>query len=386
MAVFSILSCSDLSPSPIHTNRGNDTAGDEPRSDITTPGDEGKPETPEGKSVYVSALLSKDGENKKLAVYKDGAKVFEINCCAENRVSEEPDSHFLLDGTLFTTFIDKDTTYILRNGELFSKIKGKEYVKSLLWDGRDLWSLCLPLEDTGFCVRRNGLLFFSKKDGTPLSFYLDMGDIYLSYYAMLAGSRVTYLMKNDYSVQVKGPHSLDVENIRIHNGKTCFLERSGRDFLMSYDGQDYPLACQAGFDPIDAEVIPYGKDDFTLILHMKSNYSSMPVDIIHNKDTTILSGAGIACHYYYDSSSWWRVCLTKNADKWYVYDAATDTDTVLEGASIPTERCVCIDDGILYAAISNTDPTIQPYVWSSGKTMTYRITGTLTGICVSPPK
>lgn len=386
MAVFSIISCNEMSPSPIHTNRGNETIGDEPRSDITSPGDEGRPEISEGKSVYVSAVLSKDDGSKKLALYKDGTKVFDIPCNEENHVSEEADTHFLLEGTLFSTYIDRTATYILRNGEEFCKINGKEYLRSLLWDGRDLWSLSLPLEDTGFRVRKNGTLFFSKEDGTPLSFYLDQGDLYLSYYTLLAGSRITYLMKNDYCVQVKGPHSLEVENTLIHNGKICYIERNGREVLMSYDDKEFHLPCQAGFELTNADAIPFGEEDFTLILHMRSNFSPMPADLIHNKDTTILSGAGTACHYYYDALSWWRICLSKDADKWYIFNASANTESVLENGFIPSGRCAYIDEGTLYMAVSNKDSTIQPFVWANGKTLTYRITGTLTGICVSPPK
>ena len=386
MAVFSIISCTEMSPSPIHTNRDNETIGDEPRSDITTPGDEGRPEISGEKSVYVCAVLSKDDESRKLALYKDGAKVFDILCGEETHISEEPDTHFLLEGTLFTTYIDKTATYILRNGEELHKINGKEYFKSLLWNGRDLWSLSLPLESTGFRIRKNGALFFSKEDGTPLSFYLDQGDVYLSYYTLLAGSRLTYLMKNDYSVQVKGPHSMEVENTRIHNGKACYIEINGREVLMSYDDKEFRIPCQAGFELIDTDAIPYGEDDFTLILHMQSNFSPMPADLIHNKDTTILSGAGTACHYYFDALSWWRMCLSKDADKWYIFNASTDNETVFKNGYIPSQRCACIDEGTLYVAISNKDSTIQPFVWANGKTMTYRITGILTGICVSPPK
>ncbi len=385
-AVLICTLCSEPTINPIRPARGDNTVTDEPRSDITTPGEEGSPQVPEGKSIWVSAVLEREDGSRELALYRDGAKVLGMGCSEESHISEDPDTHFLAGGHLFTVSSDRNYTYICRDGELLHKISGREYVRSLMWDGSDIWTLSIPLDGTGFRVRKNGTSFFSKEDGTPMSFYMDGADLYLSFYTLLAGSRVTYLMKNDNAVQVKGPHSLEVENIRVHNGNTCYIERSGRKMIMSYADDKFELDCQAGFDVIDAEAIPYGDQDFTLILHMKSLYSPMPADLIHNRDTTILEGAGTVCRYYWDDSSWWRMCLTRDADKWYIYTASTNSETVLEDVHIPSERCVCTDEGKLYVAASYRDTTHQPFVWDGEKTLTYRITGTLTGICISPPK
>ncbi len=384
-AVLICTLCSKPITNPVTPSRGDTSPGDEPRSDITSPGDEGKPQIPEGKSIWVSAVLEREDGSKELALYKDGAKEFGILCSDEGHISDDPDTHFLTKGILFTTFTDNSATYISRNGKLLYAIKGREYIKSLLWDGQNIWTLSIPLDEEGFRVRKNAAEFFSKTDGTPLSFYMDGADLYLSFYSLLAGNRVTYLMKNDNCVQIKGPHSLEVENIRIRNGQTCYIERSGRKMLMSYQDQEIELVCQSGFDIIDAEAIPYGEEDFTLILHMQSLYSPMPADLICNRDTTILTGAGTVCRYYFDNSSWWRICLTRNADKWFIYNASTDTQTTLEEVYIPSERCVCTDEGTLYVAASYKDTSIHPFVWAEDKKLIYRIKGTLTGICFSPP-
>ena len=385
-AVFFCTLCSEPVINPIRPARGDNTVTDEPRSDITTPGDEGSPEVPEGNSIWVSAVLERDDGSRELALYRDGTKMFGIGCTEDNHISEDADTHFLTDGYLFTAYSDRNFTYICRDGELLYKINGREYVKSLLRDGDDVWTLSIPLDETGFRVRKNGMTFFSKEDGTPLSFYLDGADLYLSFYTLLAGSRVTWLLKNDNAVQVKGPNSLEVEDVRIHNGVTCYLEKSGRKMIMSYADEEFTLDCRAGFDVIDAEAIPYGERDFTLILHMQSLFSPMPVDLIHNRDTTIMAGAGTVCRYYWDESSWWRMCLSRDADKWYLYTASEDMESVLEGVHIPSERCVCTDGGKLYVAASYRDTAHQPFVWDGKKTSVYRITGTLTGICISPPR
>ncbi len=385
MAVYCFSFCTSQDPGPILPSRNDDTTRDKPRSDITTPGDEGNPEVSEGESIYVCAVLQKEDGSKELALYKDGSQELSIKCSEENHISEDADSHFLIGSRLFTTFTGRDGTYIGMNGKILCSWEQREYIKSLLWDGSNVWTLGLPLEEKGFCIRKNGIPFFTKKDGTPLSFYFDESDLYASYYTLLADKRITYLVKNDNEAQIKGPNSLEVEDVLIHNGRTCIIERDTDRFLMNYAGNELTLDRQAGFQVINAEAIPYGQEDFTLILHMKSNYSPMPADKICNKDTTILVGAGTACHYYFDDSSWWRLCLTKNADKWYIYNGATDTENILNDIYLPTQRCATIDDGALYLAASYKDTSRQPFVWTDGKTLTYRITGTLTGISISPP-
>ena len=209
--------------SPIHDDlsfsRGDTTR---PNTDETK-NDNESPELPKDKTLYACGVIYVDGHPSDLVLFKDGLRQFSIKCTDENHISPDADSHFLLDGILFTSFNTKGKTFISKNGEPLYEFDAEEYLKDMLLVDQTLWSLSIPLNENGFKIRKDGEVVFSKQDGSPKSLYLDGGDVCLEYSTLWNMKRKIYLVKNTIETPITPPHSATLLDARIHEGKSWYL-------------------------------------------------------------------------------------------------------------------------------------------------------------------
>ncbi|MGM9788084.1 MAG: hypothetical protein ACI3ZF_04170 [Candidatus Cryptobacteroides sp.] len=349
------------------------------------PGEE-LPVLPKDKDLYVSALINSEEGGKKIALYKNGSRILLLDCSLTNRISEDPDTHFLIDSLLFTTYKAGGQTIIKRNGENYLEFGPESFVKDLLLVDGDIWTMDLPVGESGFRIRKNGEVLFSKNEGISSVFYLDANNVCFSYTCQLADQKFIYLVKDNVEIQVSSRYGGPLLAARLLDGKLWTLERVGEQYRLS-DGEDFePYFMPAGFTFLNAEILPLSDGTCMAILHMKSNYSAMCADLICRDGRSILKGSGTAVYYYTEQSPEMAVILSKDAQILYISSIFEKEDCTFDGPRLLSRKCAIQEDGKFYAALSYKDGTKPPFLWRDGETMVYNIEGLFSAISFSPPK
>lgn len=128
-------------------------------------------------SVFVSALrcVNKDydwgrdtaygGDNFHLVLYRNWEEIMSVPAGASCGISPDPDMHHIFEGHLYTEFSDADRTIIGRDGEELFRFEGREFLKGLLTDGDDLYTLSQERTGNGFTYRKNGAVLLKVGSG-----------------------------------------------------------------------------------------------------------------------------------------------------------------------------------------------------------------------------
>ena len=370
--------------SPIHDDlsfsRGDTTR---PNTD-NTKNDNESPELPKDKTLYACGVTYADGHPSDLVLFKDGLRQFSIKCTDENHISPDADSHFLLNGTLFTSFNAKGKTFISKNGEPLYEFDAEEYLKDMLLVDQTLWSLSIPLNENGFKIRKDGEVVFSKQDGSPKSLYLDGSDVCLEYSTLWNMQKKIYLVKNTIETPVTPPHSATLLDARIHEGKIWYLEYNNSFYILSTDGIYRQFMKAPGFEMLDTDILPLENSDCAAAIHLQSNFAPMTADQLCVKDSTFLSGNGTASYYYTLQAPARKVTLTKDRDKLYI-KGSDGNEYFEENVFFPNRRCGVQEEGKLYLCLSQKNGKGYPFIWCEGKKLSYKFQGELTGICITAP-
>ncbi len=365
---------------PISLPRGDQHPGENGNGPISS---EELPDLSDSKSLYFCGVI-KSHDKEQLVLYKDGVQQFCVDCSEDTHISSDADSHFLIDGALYTTYSSYQKTYIKKNGEELIEYEGKEHIKEMLLDNETIWTLCIPYNSSGFNIRKNDELAFSVNDAIPISFYMDQKDLLCTYTTELAGNKIWHVVKNTNSSQIENPHKNNLIDIKTKGDEIWYLTKDGQHISSSHNDIIYNYELPYGFSFISGELLPLKENEYCAIIHLKANFSSMLADLICIEDKQMLSGAGEACYYYTSNRPERRICLSRNCEKLYISDFEGN-ETVFENVVFPTRHCACQDDGKIYVCISQKDNTKNPFIWSEGKKTDIKIKGTLTGICISHP-
>ena len=176
LCVLALCACEAIKPTAfLSFPRGERNPSDDhpyTEEEPVVPGEE-LPVLPKNKDLYLCAVINSAEGGKQLALYKNGSRTLLLDCTIENRISEDPDTHFLIDSLLFTTYKAEGKTYIKRNGESYIEFRPEAFVQDMLQLDGQIWTMDLPMEESGFRVRKNGVAVCSKKDGTPSDFDMD---------------------------------------------------------------------------------------------------------------------------------------------------------------------------------------------------------------------
>ena len=366
----------------ISISRGDGTS--RPDKEDNLPQEE-LPDLPEGKSLYVCGVdYSKDGTTE-LVLFKDGVRLQAYECSNNTLISDEADSHFLINGDLYTSFTYNGKTSLSKNGELLFQINGKEYIRSILILDDILLSASVFTTSNGFPIRKNGNTVFSKQDGALKTFYIDENNICFEYLTEWEGKKQIFLVKNTIESALKAHLGTDLLCARFHQGKIWYLEYASPYYIIHSGSQVYKIPQTYGFEYTDSELQPLENGTCAAVIHLKSNYSPMTVDYICKTDTSWIEGAGTLCHYYMSQYPERKVCLNK--DRTSLVITGSDKHSIsIENAYIATERCGTQENGKLFLGLTLKDENQHPIIWSEGNSTPYNIKGTITGICFTPPK
>ncbi len=372
----------DRTSSLVSISRGNDFS--RPDKEENLPQEE-LPNLPEGKSLYVCGVdYSHDGTTE-LVLFKDGIKLHAYQCSNKTLISEDADSHFLINGDLYTSYIYKGKTYLSKNGEILFQLDGEEYIRSILILDDIIWSAAIPTSSNGFNIRKNGVSVFSKQDGTIKEFYIDESNICFEYQTDWEGGKQIFLVKNTIESALKAQYGAELLCARFHQGKIWYLEYGTPYYILHSDSQAYNIPQTYGFEYTDSELHPLENGACAAIIHLKSNYSPMVADYICKTDTSWIEGSGTMCHYYMSQYPERKVCLDK--DRTSLIITGSDNSSIsMANTYMSTERCGVQENGKLFLGLNFKKENLHPIIWSEGNSTTYNIKGYITGICFSPPK
>lgn len=349
-----------------------------------SPGEE-LPELPQEQDFYVSAIVNGTEGTKQLALYKNGKRVLALDCSFENRISEEADTHFLLEGELFTTFKAEGKSIIKRNGSDYLEYSPASYVKDMILSDEDLWTLDIPLYESGFCLRKNGEALLSKSDGIPSTLYRDSADICFTYSCQLGDDRVIYLVKNTVETQLEAPYGGVLLDARLYKGKIWYLEKIGEQYRLSCGEEIFPYFLPAGFLYLNSEILPLSDGTCMCVLHTRSAYSQMCVDQICRSDSSFLRGSGVASYYYTSESPERVVNLSKDGQLLYVYSLFNGEEYKMDGPRMMNQKCAAQQGGKMYVGLSFNEEDKAPFIWCEGKRMEYNINGYISAVCFTSP-
>ena len=102
-----------------------------------------------------------------ILLFKNFEPVLAIRSESSACTSPDHDTHHIIDGHLYTECSDLERTCIGRDGAEVVSFEGREFLKGLLPQGEDIYSLSQRRDGHGFTFRKNGELLFSKAEGTP---------------------------------------------------------------------------------------------------------------------------------------------------------------------------------------------------------------------------
>ncbi len=205
----------------------------------------------------------------RLLLFRDGECTVSFPAGDAWRVSTDPDTHWILDGHLYTVFSDGAETWILRDGKPLHHYAGAEDIKGMLIRDGMLWTLAQKRSGSGFTLRCDATAVKDNAQGTLIgSLYADGEDLCFAFGLTVKAGNYTirkyFLSSGDQEKEVSIPSDATaVFDIRRVGGITYATYRQGSIPLgpvLSSDGGSRSLAFNmSGFQSPDwCEIIPGG--------------------------------------------------------------------------------------------------------------------------------
>ena len=127
--------------------------------------------------LYVSGVVFDDGYDWRsdtlyrrtdgyLVLFRNDEFLQILEAGSKQRISLDPDMHHLLGGHLYTEYSDGDRTTIGCDGKTLFSYYGREMLRGLLVEGKDVYTLGANRDGSGFSFRKNGNEILSRRDGT----------------------------------------------------------------------------------------------------------------------------------------------------------------------------------------------------------------------------
>lgn len=178
-------------------------------------------------TLWFSAVCG-DSSSVKVCLFRNWVPVLELEP-GKDKVSGDEDLHHLMNGHLYTEFIDAGSSVVCRDGiEIYSS-PCREFLVGLLEKGNNLYSLSRGESGRGFTLRKNGQILLVRDYGVVFgdfsepsyapggALYEDEGHYYFSYAKPDGGY---CLVKDGYEKDVEFPdRAYPLQDIRVWKGR-----------------------------------------------------------------------------------------------------------------------------------------------------------------------
>lgn len=180
--------------------------------------------------------VSGGSSTAEITFFRNSEPLFSIPSGKSSLISNDPDTHHILEGHLFTEYSTISETVVKRDGNELFRYAGREFLKGLVVEEEDVWTLGQDRSGSGFSLRRNGEAVIAKREGTVFgdftlrpqgALYRDGGELCFCYCRPFNGVQQFFSVKgpNEYEQNVG---CNDVIDMLVCNGNCNFLI-SGRE-------------------------------------------------------------------------------------------------------------------------------------------------------------
>lgn len=337
------------------------------------------PTQPRDPVMYLCGVEYPDSSAASIVLLKGGRRILSLPL--GKGVSSDADSHFLINGTLYTVSTDPwSETVVCRNGNPIFSFPEREYISDLFSFNGQVWTLGIRRSGEGFALRCEGRKVFERESGWARGLHTDGDGFYFTYADSVASERMFFLVDRTKAIGLSPRYGGTLLAARMIDSELWAIE-GGSDWCEIYSGKDHnTIHLQPGVRLVGASLYKDALSRPLAILNL-CDTDMVPRDmIVPYGSGGVLTGAN-AGYYYMDPftrvSMYFnptRILITRWADHLYL------DNSIFHGS-----RCVTGFGGKLYIAASR--PTKEkPFVWSEGHITEIPLEGYLTGIEIFPDR
>ena len=203
-----------------------------------------------------------------LVVFANGIPFMKVPVGDRYETSSDPDTHRMIEGSLYTDYSSDDETVVKRNGETIFRYPGREMIIEMAVRGDSVYTLGQSRDGNGFSYRVNGQVLLEREsgyafdhlqtceDGLSFSFCEVIGtgsDAHERYYHYLAGEICQVAVREDIK---------KVWDIIFMNERVCYLASvvGITAPVLAVGSQMDPLEVPQGFEVRSCRFLPQAED------------------------------------------------------------------------------------------------------------------------------
>ena len=322
-----------------------------------------------------------------LVVFVNGVPLMKLPVGDKYEVSDDPDMHRMIGGSLYTDFSTESETVIKRNGEPLFRYPGREMIVGMVVEKDLVYTLGQSRDGGGFSFRVNGeeLLFRSDgyvfphlqrcEDGFSFSFCETIGsgdNAKECYYHYFAGEICQVAVREDIK---------KVWDIKYHDEKLCYLASlvGISEPVLAVGSVLNPLSVPANTDVKSCRFVSEF-DGLDIEGMMSQRRKLIFSGLWKNCDLVKVfpSGYTVASHCAYDE----ELCCVLNASnqsKCGIIYRSGEMFDVPEGYMSMGGRTMVVVDGMLYVGLTS-ETSESPAVWVENEMKPLKINGFISHI------
>ena len=326
-------------------------------------------------SLYYAAVIVPDGydwqrdsaagaQGTRICLYKDFKLIKNISCGPESQISSDPDSHHLLGGNLYTEFTRGNHTFIKCNGEALWDYEGREFLKGILLEGDDIWTLSQNRSGQGFTLRKNGKSVIQNSTGVIIgdlstaprgALYIDGGEICFCYKVEADEGHMLYSVragKEKFEKTISG-NALDFVQSGGKN-YALYLPAGLRRGMIMIDGKFYRIS-NTREDLVNANLVSVGDKIYLAGTFDREFFYGEP-----NKLKTIPMKKGGTIYAYPEDNG----IATVIADENEVRVESSGASEILSGDyHFFSHSCACFTGGSGCIALTPRESGAKKLIW-----------------------
>lgn len=343
-------------------------------------------------TLYICGVSELPNSSKLLCLLQNDKVLLQFQCDDQNRISADPDSHFLIGDRLYTTWQGEGKTVIRLNGDVLHTFNEEEYIKDILLLDDELWTLSKNTSDDGFKLRRDGEVVFARPEGDIGELYEDQGNICFCYFSTAAKKKTLHLVRNGNELTLDASKNYNLLDAKLRNGALWYLEHGEtKCTLHSARDNNHSGPIPQGMLIQNGEIIPCG-DGVVGIIRAKT--PPQPIidklgtnfDYILTPKSLLTKNDALISYYYGETGTLWRVAMEKKSKKTSICNLNDNESFSISDMSIYGKRCITSFDGKIYVALSDPTCTSPSLIWSENGQKNSRFTGRITGISLVPER
>lgn len=335
-------------------------------------------------TIYFCGVNLLPDSTRMLCMYKGNEKVLQLPCNDDNKISSDPDTHFLIGKDLYTTWQGEGKTVISLNGEVLYTFDETEYIKNILIVDNELWSLSANTTKEGFKLRKNGEILLSKMEGEVGELYEDKGKVCFNYSNNVDKIRQFHLVRNGNELSISAPKDYTLMDVRLNNGALWYLEYNSQELRLrsAQSSRTYP---KIKGSHISGGELHSGPDNpFCLIRAIGMPNTPRPnklnYDLIIGLHWATYKYDALISYYYGKQDGAWRVAIEKKDKSVTIYDLTGELEKHFSGMSVFSKRCTTVHENRIYVGISDPEYNKPAIIFSEDNITELKFTGRITGI------